>query len=93
MAISIIKHDENSKPICTKYRTVALGNHDQYAWTKEECYVPVLSLFEPRITFVLACYHKVIPKAGDISQVLYQSIIPPSRNTPPSHSLDVLSHH
>ena len=76
MAISTVKVDENGKPKRAKYRIVALGNLDPHEWSKNECYAPVMSLFELRLMCALAARHKRIPKNGDVKQAFCQAVLP-----------------
>ena len=48
MAISCIKMDKFGNPKRAKYRIVALGNHEERDWTKQDCYAPVTNLLEVR---------------------------------------------
>ena len=43
------KYDETGQPKRAKYRIVALGNMDPYAWEKSDCYAPVISQLELRL--------------------------------------------
>ena len=76
MAISTIKFDEHNKPKRAKYRIVVLGNLDPHAWTKSECYSPVMNLFELRLLTALAIRHKCILKNGDFKQAFVQATLP-----------------
>jgi deoxyuridine 5'-triphosphate nucleotidohydrolase len=76
MAISVIKHDGNGKPVRAKYRIVALGNLDPHDWSKNDCSAPVLSQMELRFLTALAAKQKCIPKTGDITQAFCQSYLP-----------------
>ena len=76
MAIATIKYDGDGKPIRAKYRIVALGNLDHHAWTKQDCFAPVLSQMELRFLIALAAKQKCIPKTGDVTQAFCQSCLP-----------------
>jgi deoxyuridine 5'-triphosphate nucleotidohydrolase len=76
MAISTIKYDENGAPKRCKWRIVALGNLDPYAWTSNDCYAPVMSMTELRLLTSLAIYHKRKLKNGDIKQAFVQAVLP-----------------
>jgi deoxyuridine 5'-triphosphate nucleotidohydrolase len=76
MAISTIKYDENGHPKRCKWRIVALGNLDPYAWTSNDCYAPVMSMTELRLLTSLAVYHKRTLKNGDIKQAFVQAVLP-----------------
>ena len=86
MAISVIKKDENGKPVRCKYRIVALGNLDPHAWSKTDCFAPVLSQMELRLIVALAVRAKRELKSGDVVQAFCQSYLPHGENyicTPP----------
>jgi deoxyuridine 5'-triphosphate nucleotidohydrolase len=76
MAISTIKYDGQGNPIRAKYRIVALGNLDPHAWTKQDCFAPVMSQLELRLLTALAVRKKCIPKTGDVTQAFCQSYLP-----------------
>jgi hypothetical protein len=76
MAISTIKYDGKGQPTRAKYRIVALGNLDQHAWTKQDCFAPVMSQLELRLLTALAVRKKCIPKTGDVTQAFCQSYLP-----------------
>ena len=76
MAISTIKYDENGQPKRCKWRIVALGNLDPYAWTSNDCYAPVMSMVELRLLTSLAVHHKRTLKNGDIKQAFVQAVLP-----------------
>ena len=76
MAISTLKYDENGQPKRCKWRIVALGNLDPYAWTSNDCYAPVLSMVELRLLTSLAVHHKRTLKNGDIKQAFVQAVLP-----------------
>ena len=80
MALSTIKKDENGNPKRCKYRIVVLGNLDQHAWTKTDCFAPVLSMPELRLLTSISVGMKRIPKAGDVSQALCQGVLPPDES-------------
>ena len=48
-------HNKYGQPTQAKYRIVALGNLDQYQWSK---FAPVLSLMEIRLLTILAVKHR-----------------------------------
>ena len=65
MAISILKKDENGKPLGCKYRLVVLGYLDPNQWSKSDCFAPVLSHLELRILLSLAASKNCTPKQAD----------------------------
>mmetsp|Transcript_10476 Transcript_10476/g.14799 ORF Transcript_10476/g.14799 Transcript_10476/m.14799 type:complete len:182 (+) Transcript_10476:2-547(+) len=76
MAISTIKYNKDGMPTRAKCRILALGNLDPHTWTKEDCFVPVVSTFELQFLIALAASKKCIPKSGDIVQAFIQSVLP-----------------
>jgi len=76
MAISTIKYDELGKPKRAKYRIVALGNLDKYAWTKSDCYAPVMNLLELRLLTALSIRLRRKLKSGDVKQAFVQALLP-----------------
>jgi hypothetical protein len=80
MAISTIKYGSDGRPSRAKYRIVALGNLDPHAWTKQDCFAPVLSQLELCFLTALAVCKKCIPKTGDVTQAFCQSCLPPDEH-------------
>ena len=76
MTVSIIKKDKDGNPTRAKYRIVALGNLDPYAWDKQDCFAPVLAQHDLRLLINLAVHLNCIPKSGDVSQAFCQSFLP-----------------
>ena len=64
MAVSTIKFDKHSLPVCTKYRIVDLGNLRKTEWSKSNVYAPVMSLLELRLLTALAVCHKCVLKTA-----------------------------
>ena len=54
MAILTIKHDENGNPIQSKCLIIPHSYHNQYIYTKGNCYAPIMSLFELCLIITLA---------------------------------------
>lgn len=78
MAISTIKKDADGNPIRAKYRIVVLGNLDPHAWTKQDCFAPVMSQLEFRSLIASAVKLQRTPKSGDFQNAFCQSKLPKS---------------
>jgi hypothetical protein len=76
MVVSTIKYDENGSLKQCKWRIVAIGNLDPYAWTSNNCYTPVMSMTELQILTSMAIHHKDTLKKGDIKQAFVQAVLP-----------------
>ena len=76
MAISVIKKDSLGNAHRAKYRIVVLGNTEQHAWDKSECFAPVLAQHDLRLLLNLAVHKRCTPKSGDVSQAFCQSYLP-----------------
>jgi hypothetical protein len=64
MSIFTVKM-KNGVPTRAKCQIVALGNKDATAWTKADCYAPVVSLPVVRLLTALAIHHKQPLKQGE----------------------------
>ena len=64
--ISIVKNNDQIKPIRAKYRIKVLRNLDPTAWTKFDCFAPVMSYLEFRLIMALQCQLKTSPQQGDL---------------------------
>ena len=76
MAISTIKRDELGNPVRAKYRIVALGNLDPHAWSKSDCFAPVMSQLQLRCLIAAAVCKQRAPKTGDFQNAFCQSVLP-----------------
>ena len=76
MAISTIKYDEHGNPKRAKYCLVALGNHEQSDWSKDDTFAPVLSMLQIRLLTMLAIKHCRRLKSCDIKQAFVEALLP-----------------
>ena len=76
MPIVINKKDGDGLPVRAKYCIVALGKLDPHLWTKQDCFVPVLSQPKLHLLLALAVRNKRFLQSGDISQAFCQSFLP-----------------
>eukprot|EP00957_Ditylum_brightwellii_P153789 11705664-Ditylum_brightwellii.AAC.1 len=66
MALATLKYDENGLPKFAKYRIAALGNLNPYSWSKDQCFVPVMTQLEMHLLVNQAVNDKHILKNLDI---------------------------
>ena len=76
MAISTIKKDADGRPVRAKYRIVVLGNLDPRAWSKQDCFAPVMSYLEFRSLIASVVRMQRTPKSGDFQNAFCQSTFP-----------------
>ena len=76
MAFTTIKKDRKGHPTRAKYRIVVLGNLDPNNWSKQDCFVPVLSQLELQLLINVAVKLKCSPKNDYITQAFCQSYLP-----------------
>mmetsp|Transcript_15539 Transcript_15539/g.22155 ORF Transcript_15539/g.22155 Transcript_15539/m.22155 type:complete len:101 (-) Transcript_15539:1087-1389(-) len=91
MVITTIKMDGKGNPVRVKYRIVALGNMDPHPWTKQGCFVPVLSHMELQLLTSIAVKLGVIPKRGGVLRHLIRANYQMMKLTFVDHQLGVQS--
>jgi len=87
MGILSVKKDATGCPARAKSCIVILGNKDPTAWTKADCYAPVVALPIACMLAALAVQHRQTLKQGDCKNAFIQSCLPEEEVTivrPPS---------
>ena len=91
-AISILKKDENRKPVRAKYRIVVLENLDPYNWSKSEYFALVIFQMELNFMMSLAFQLKTEPKQRDFIQAFSNILFHRKNNIYVNHPSGVQSH-
>jgi hypothetical protein len=76
MCVLTIKVDEWNRPVRAKSRIVVLGNLEDHAWTKADCYAPVLRQDSLRLLILIAVQVGCVAKQGDCKNAFYQPRLP-----------------
>ncbi|MGH3053513.1 MAG: reverse transcriptase domain-containing protein, partial [Gaiellaceae bacterium] len=71
-----IKRDSSGAPQRAKSRIVVLGNQDPVAWSKSDCFAPVVSYPIVRLLAALAVQNKTTLKQADCKNAFCQSNLP-----------------
>eukprot|EP00957_Ditylum_brightwellii_P179060 13640110-Ditylum_brightwellii.AAC.1 len=77
MALATLKYNENRMPKPTKYRIVALGALDPYAWSKSDCFAPVMTQLKLRLLVSQVVDNECILKNLDVKHAFCQSKLSP----------------
>jgi hypothetical protein len=76
MCVQTVKKDEVGAPVCAKSRIVALGNHEDRVWEKNENFFPVLRDESSRLMTSMAVQAGRREKQGDCKNAFCQSYLP-----------------
>jgi hypothetical protein len=80
MSIFTVKM-KNGIPTRAKCQIVALGNKDATAWSKADCYAPVVFLPVVHLLTALAVRHKRPLKQGDFKNAFVRASLPDNECT------------